>query len=143
MPDDRPANNEKSYGVVDRFVETARDVRHLLADHLELAMLEAQRAAGGLVRVLVVTIVAAILLVGAWLAAVSAGAIWATQAGLSVTAAFFVAAAANVLIAGLLFLWLHKHVPEMLFAATLRQVRKTMGSEGERNEQGAGSQPGS
>jgi uncharacterized membrane protein YqjE len=134
MPDDRPANKEKTYGVVDRFVETARDIRQLVADHIELAALETQRAAGELVRVLVITIVAAILLVGAWLAIVAAAAIWATQAGLSVTAAFFVAAAANVLIAGVLFFWLHKHVPEILFAATLRQVRKTMGDEGQRDE---------
>ena len=137
MPDDRHAVDERSYGLVDRFVQTARDVRGLLADHLELATLEAQRAAGGLVRVLVITIVSAILLVGAWLALVAGGAIWAASAGLSLTAAFFAAAAANVLAAGALFFWLYKQVPEMLFAATLRQLRKSLGDEGIKNEHAA------
>jgi uncharacterized membrane protein YqjE len=134
MHDDRPAVNEKSYGIVDRLVESARDVRRLIADHIELATLEARRAAESFVRVLVITIVAAILLVGAWLAVVAAGAIWAAQAGMSLPLAFFVAAAANVLVAGGLFWWLHKHVPEIMFAATLRQLKKTMGDEGESNE---------
>ena len=140
MSADRPEIHERTYGLVDRFVETARDVRGLVADHLELATLEAQRAAGSLVRILVVTIVAAILLVGAFLALVAGGAIWATHAGLSPTLAFFLAAGVNVLVAGGLFLWLYKQVPEMLFAATLRQLRKTLGDD-EADDKPAENQP--
>jgi uncharacterized membrane protein YqjE len=129
MPDDRLDPAEASPGIIKSLIATVRDARGLLADHIELAALDAERAAGSLVRVLIVTIVAAILVVGAWVAVVVGTALWATQAGMSLTAALFVAAAANIIFAVLLLVWLRRHVPQILFAATLRQLRKSTGAD--------------
>ena len=132
MPNDHATTFETAQGgFVSRLVDTARDIRGLVADHLELAAIEAQRAANGLVRVLVVTIVAAILLVAAWSALVVGIALWATDAGLSPAMACMLAAAANVVVAAVMLFWLSRRVPEILFAATLRQLRRTMSVEEE------------
>ena len=130
MPD-HATTVEAAPGVINRLIETARDVRLLVADHLELATLDAQRAAGGFVRVLVITIVAAILLVAAWVAIVVGAALLATEAGLSPSWACFLAAAANVVVAAGLLFWLQRHAPEFLFAATLRQLKTSMHAEEE------------
>jgi uncharacterized membrane protein YqjE len=113
-------------GIVESLVAAARDARGLIADHLELAALEAQRAAGGFVRMLIAAIVATILLVGAWVTGVVAIASWATRAGISLSATLLAAAAVNVVIAAILFVWLRRQLPELLFASTLRQLRRTV-----------------
>lgn len=130
MPkDSAPPIAETVPGVVGGLTATWRDLRGLAGDHLELAALEAQRAAAALVRVIVITAVAAILLAAAWIAAVIGLALWATGLGLSPAAACWVAAAANIAVAAALLFWLRGRVPELLFAGTLRQLGRTFGSE--------------
>ena len=137
MPDDRipPASQAPlPPGIVDRLLQTARDARGLALDHLELAAMEAQRAAGGLVRILCGAIVISVLAVTAWMALVAGGAIWATRAGLSLPAALLLAALANLAIAAALAFWIRGRLPELLFSATLRQLRQTAGEEEWRDE---------
>jgi len=145
MPDDRlgaaATAAPPAPGLLERFAQTARDARRLAFDHLELAALEAQRAADGFVRVLVGSLVVAILAVSAWMALVVGVAVWATNAGLSVPRALVLAAVANVIVAMGVFFWMRKHLPEMLFAATLRQLRETAGKEPDDEDEPHARQP--
>lgn len=102
-----------------------RDVRNLACDHLELAALEAQRAAIGLTKMLSAAVVVSILLVSAWLALVAGGIVWATTAGIGWAAALAIAAALNLLLAAAVAYWMRHQTQELLFAASLRQLRRS------------------
>jgi len=102
-----------------------RDLREVACDHLQLAALEAQRAGLGLTRMLCAAVVISILVVSAWLALVSGGIVWATTAGVSWPGALVVAALANLAVAGALAFWIRAQAGELMFAATLRQLRRT------------------
>jgi uncharacterized membrane protein YqjE len=125
MPDDRLGAEPAPPipGIADRLLQTMNDARRLVVDHLELAALEAQRAADGLVKILCAAIVVSLLIVTAWMALVAGGAIWATNAGFSLPAAMAMAAGVNVVVAVLVGFWIRGQWPDMLFAATLRQLR--------------------
>ena len=100
-----------------------RDFREIASDHLELAVLEAQQAGVGLAKMLFAAVVIAILLVTAWLALVAGTIVWATGAGVSWVGALIVAAVINIVAGGALALWVRGQIGELLFAATLRQLR--------------------
>lgn len=102
-----------------------RDVRDLACDHLELAALEAQRAAMGLTKMLTAAVVVSILLVSAWLALVAGGIVWATTAGIGWAAALAIAAVLNLVLAAAVAYWMRHQTQELLFAASLRQLRRS------------------
>ena len=128
-------------GLLERFAQTARDARRLVYDHLELAALEAQRAADGFVRVLVGSVVVAILVVSAWMALVAGVAVWATNAGLPLPWTLALVAVANVIVAAAVYFWMRRQFPELLFTATLRQLRETAGKEPNDEEEPDARQP--
>jgi uncharacterized membrane protein YqjE len=103
----------------------AGDVRDLAGDHLELAVLEAQRASLSLAKFLCAAVVVSVLVITAWLALVAGGIVWATDQGVGWANALLVAALANVAVAAALVCWIRAHKGELLFAATLRQLRPT------------------
>jgi uncharacterized membrane protein YqjE len=100
------------------------DMRDLARDHLELAALEARRAASELIRMLCAAVAISILFTTAWLAVVAGGIVWATAAGVSWSAALLIAAAANLVVGALLAWWIRSNTQEPLFEATLRQLRR-------------------
>ena len=101
-----------------------RDVRDLVCDHLELAALEARRAGEGFVRIVCAAVVITILWVSAWLALIAGAIVWATSAGVPWPGALAIAALVNVVAGAVLAGWMRKQVGELLFAATLRQIRR-------------------
>ena len=103
-----------------------RETRELARDHLELAALEAQRASATLTRMLVAAVVISVLVVSAWLAVVAGGIVWATESGVSWPAALLLGAGINLVVAGLLIWYIHSHVGELVFEATLRQLRRSV-----------------
>ncbi len=110
--------------LADRVRMLSRDVVEVAADHLELGILELQRAANSLVKVLCAAVVVAILLVTAWLTLLASGIVWATTAGVSWVGALAIAAVINLVAGGVLFAWIRTQHSELLFAATLRQLRR-------------------
>jgi len=115
-----------------RIVALAGDARDLLVDHIELAALEARRAGAGLVRTLCAAVVISLLVATAWLALVAVGVVWVTDAGIGWVGALVGAALANLLVAAGVAWWLRSQARDLLFAATLRQLRRTAGaSEGD------------
>lgn len=101
-----------------------RDLRGIARDSVLLAALEARRAGRAFVRMVAYGIMAAILLVTSWLALVGAAVLAATDSGAaSLPGALIIAALLNIAFAAL-FVWLIKRWDtELLFVATLRQLR--------------------
>ena len=116
-----------SPSLLTRATTIIRDFGEVACDHLELAMLEAQRAGIGLAKMLCAAVVVSILLVSAWLALLASGIVWATAEGVSWSGALAIAALLNLIAAGALVLWMRGHTSELLFTATLRQLRRDTG----------------
>ena len=100
------------------------NIRALVQDHALLALLELQRAGISLVKMVVAGIVISLLVVSAWMALVAAAVVWAIGAGAHWGLAIFIAALANIVVAVAIAWWAKRQVPDLLFAATLRQLRQ-------------------
>jgi len=100
------------------------NVKGLVQNHALLAVLELQRAGISLVKMVAAGIVITILVVSAWMGLVAAAVVWAVGAGANWGVALLVAAIANIAIAVGLGFWAKSQIPDLLFAATLRQLRK-------------------
>ena len=100
------------------------NVRALVEDHALLAVLEVQRAGVSLVKIIIAGIVISILVVSAWMGLVAAAIGWAVGAGVNWALAVLVAALVNIALAVGIAFWAKKQVPDLLFSATLRQLRK-------------------
>jgi uncharacterized membrane protein YqjE len=99
------------------------NARGLVHDHAMLALLEVQRASMGLVKIIGAAVMISVLLVSAWMGLVAAGVVWAVGAGASWGTAIAIASVVNIVAAVGLVFWIKAQVPELLFAATLRQLR--------------------
>ena len=100
-----------------------RQSRAVSSDYLLLAVLDARSAAVRFAWMLCSGVVAAILLVTAWLALVAAGIVWMLGSGASWVTALAVAAALNVVAAAIIGYRMRNMFAEPPFAATLRQLR--------------------
>jgi uncharacterized membrane protein YqjE len=121
-------------GWADRIRRIVLDVRQISHDHVELAVLEAQRAGQVLVRTIAAAVAISVLAATAWLAIVAAAVVWLTEA-VSWPAALLIGAVANLAVAGGIVWWVTKHLPEMMFSATLRQLRATAQGEEEADDE--------
>jgi uncharacterized membrane protein YqjE len=108
-----------------RITMLVRDAGNLVRDHLELAALDAHRAAIGLTKILTAAVVIAILAVTAWITFVASAIVWATDTGVSWPVALAAAGVINLVVAAILGFWAKSQVKDMAFAATLRQLRRT------------------
>ena len=109
------------------------DVRQIGHDHVELAVLEAQRAGQVLVRTIAAAVAVSVLAATAWLGIVAALVVWLTEA-VSWPVALLIGAASCLAVAGGIVWWVMKHLPEMMFSATLRQLRATAQGEEEADD---------
>jgi len=122
---ERAAAVKPAPSLTHRISALVRDTGHLVRDHLELAALDAQRAAIGLTKILTAAVVISILAVTAWLTFVASAIVWATDSGVSWPIALVVAGAVNLILAVALAFWAKSQIGELAFAATLRQIRRT------------------
>ena len=97
--------------------------RQLVADYAELTVLDARRAAIRLAWILGCVLVAAVLIVTAWVVLIASGLVWAWGQGASWPTALAVAAVLNIIAAGLLSWFMLKLAKELPFTALLRQLR--------------------
>ena len=99
------------------------DVRQLVSDFAQLAVLDARRAGVRLAMLLSAGLLIAILVITAWMGFVAAGIVWMFDRGVSWPLAIAVAAGINVAAAAALAWWARHLVAEMPFTALLRQLR--------------------
>jgi uncharacterized membrane protein YqjE len=114
----------------DRLRRLSLDVRQVAHDHLELAVLEAQRAQQAFVRTVAAAVVVSVLVATAWLGIVAALIVWLTEV-VSWPAALLIGAATCLAMAGGIAWWVMHHLPDMMFSATLRQLKATAKAEEE------------
>jgi hypothetical protein len=100
-----------------------RHGRTLVADYALLAILDARMAAVRFGWMIGTGLIAAVLVVTAWLALVAAAAVWLAGTGMSWIAALVIGAAVNVGVAVALVVWIRGRATELPFGATLRQLR--------------------
>ena len=100
------------------------NIKGLVQDHALLAVLELQRAGISLVKMVAAGIVISLLLVSAWMGFVAAAVVYAVGAGASWGLALIVAAVVNIVVAIAIAFWGKSQVPDLLCAATLRQLRQ-------------------
>lgn len=101
-----------------------QDVRLLGRDHALLAVLEVQRAGLSLVKIFAAGLVAALLVVTAWIALVGSAVAWAAGEGTPWWVGLVVAAVGNLAFAAALGLWIRAKLPNLMFAATVRQLKR-------------------
>ena len=99
------------------------ETRQLVADYAELTVLDARRAAIRLAWILGAVLVAAVLIVTAWVVLIASGVVWVWGHGASWPTALAVAAVLNLIAAGLLGWFMLKLAKELPFTALLRQLR--------------------
>ncbi len=108
-----------------RIVSLTQEAWLLARDHLELAALDARRAALGLAKMVTAAVVVSVLVVTAWLLFVASVIVWVADNGANWIVALAIGGAVNLVLAvGLLF-WIRGHAKELGFEATLRQLRQT------------------
>jgi uncharacterized membrane protein YqjE len=127
-PAGRAARAPSGWG--DRVRRLALDVRHVAHDHLELAVLEAQRAQQVFVRTVAAAVIVSVLAATEWLGIVAALIVWLTEV-VSWPVALLIGAGSCLALAGGLVWWVVEHAPEMMFSATLRQLKASAKAEDE------------
>jgi hypothetical protein len=120
VPTDSAGKARSGFG---RLSSLLRQSRTLSTDYLQLAVLDARNAAVRFAWMLCYGVVAAILLVTAWLALVAGGIVWMLGTGASWITALAVAAGLNIVVVAILAFRMRKMFTEPPFAATLRQLR--------------------
>jgi uncharacterized membrane protein YqjE len=114
-------------GTIAHLVAAIDDLKRLGLDHLELATAEAQRAARAFVAIVCAAIVVAVLAFTAWNAIVAAIVLALVDRGVSWSAALLAAALLHAIAAAAVVLWIRTRVPEVVFSATVRQLRADAG----------------
>lgn len=100
------------------------NLKALVQDHALLAVLEIQRAGVSFVKMIIAGIVISILVITAWMALIAAAIAFAVGQGANWALAILIAAFVNLAVAAGLALWAKSQLPDLLFAATVRQLRK-------------------
>ena len=126
--DPRPRSfTEPRQGAVHHVLAAINDLKRLALDHLELATAEAQRAARSFVAIVCAAIVVAVLAFTAWNAVVAAIVLALVDSDVSWTVALIGAAVLHLAAAAGIGWWMSRRVPEMVFSATVRQLRADAG----------------
>jgi len=105
------------------------NLKALAQDHALLAVLEIQRAGVSFVKMIIAGIVISILVISAWMALVAAAIAFAVGQGANWAVAILIAAFVNLAVAAGLAFWAKRQIPDLLFAATVRQLRRDVPNE--------------
>ncbi len=107
-------------GLLDEARSLFTEVRGLAQDRLKLAALETRLAGQSVVRMLIAGVVAAVMVISAWIALVGMGVVaLVVYAGLSTVAALAIAAIANIAAAATLYFAIRKMSRNLAFPRTI------------------------
>jgi uncharacterized membrane protein YqjE len=118
-----PEHAPRRAGLGDALGRLLGEGRQLVSDYTLLAVLDARRAAIQLAWLLSSGLMAAVLLVTAWLAIVVAVMVWLFEETTSWPAALVIGALLNIAGAGGLLWWARSRFVELPFNALLRQLK--------------------
>jgi hypothetical protein len=120
---EREQGTRRPVGLGELVGHLVAETRALVADYAQLAVLDARRAALCLAWLLGSVLIAAVLIVTAWMGGVAALIVLMLGEGMSWAAAIGIAAVLNIVGAGALAWWMRHLVAELPFTALLRQLR--------------------
>jgi uncharacterized membrane protein YqjE len=123
LPPEQRADRPRGPGLGELLARLLSETRQLASDFVQLAVLDARRAAVRLAMLLSAGLMIAILAVTAWMGFVAAGIVWMFDKGVSWPLAIGIAALINIVGAAALAWWARHLVSEMPFTALLRQLR--------------------
>ena len=103
-----------------------RELSQLASDHLELALLETQRAGKSAVNMLIYAIGAALLLITAWLGLLAAAVVGLAAWGLHPAWAILTVVAVNLAGAFGLYLLIRQNSANLRFPATVRSLKSDL-----------------
>ena len=126
-PTPRPRGSPGPGNPLRHVLAAIEELKRLALDHVELATAEAQRAARGFVVIVCAAIIVAVLAFTAWNAIVAAVVLTLVERDMSWTVALLGAAALHLAAAASVVLWIRSRVPEVVFSATVRQIRADAG----------------
>lgn len=126
-PSPRPLASQRPAGTIHHVLAALDDLKRLGLDHLELATAEAQRAARAFVAIVCAAIVVSVLAFTAWNALVAALVLVMVDNDFSWIASLVAAAVLHLAAAGAVVFWIKSRVPEIVFSATVRQIRADAG----------------
>ena len=118
-----PHGEAANDGVLDSAQALWRDVTAHLKDHIELALLETQRAGKSAVNMLIYAIAAALLLVTAWLGALAALVVGMAASGLHPGWGILIVVGLNLGGVFTLYLMIRSHSENLRFPATVRSLK--------------------
>ncbi|MEO8487286.1 MAG: phage holin family protein [Betaproteobacteria bacterium] len=127
--DPSPRATLRQPGTIQHLLAAIQDLKRLGLDHLELATAEAQRAARGFVSIVCAAIVVAVLAFTAWNAMVAAVVLMLVDQEIGWPVALGAAAVLHLAAAGAVVFWMRSRVPELVFSATVRQLRADAGEK--------------
>lgn len=99
------------------------ELRGVLHDQLQLAVLETKLAGTSLVVMIAAGVMVALLLLTAWLGLVGAGVLWLIGMGVAASMAMLMAVAASVVFSLALCYLIRRQSRHLQFSATLRSLR--------------------
>jgi hypothetical protein len=100
-----------------------KELQDLTHDRLQLAALETQRAGENLVAMIVMGVMVALLLIGAWLGLMAAAVLGLVESGMVTSNAILLAVAVNLLFTLLLFGMIRRKSYFLQFPGTLRSFQ--------------------
>src|SRR5438132_1672392 len=110
---DQRAPAPRQASLSDLLAHLVSEARYLVTDYAELAVLDARRGAITLAWLLGAVLVAAVLVVTAWMGGVAALIVWAFAEGVSWPLAIALAALGNLAAAGAVIWWMRHLLAEM------------------------------
>jgi uncharacterized membrane protein YqjE len=119
---DAPAAPAQDAGGVAGVATLWSDLLGLFRDHVEVAVLELQRAGESLVTIIAYAVLAGVLLAAAWLAAASVVVLWLIEHGIAGSAAMLLAVALNLFGVYALLRAIRRRGLHFGFPATLRSL---------------------
>jgi hypothetical protein len=110
-------------GLLEETKSLWHELRGLAHNHFALAALEAKLAGKSLVTMIAAGVVAAVLLVSAWLGLIGAVVLWLIGIGVAASIAILLAVTANLAAALFLYAVIRRQSRSLQFPATLRSLR--------------------
>ncbi|MGZ4981156.1 MAG: phage holin family protein [Methylobacter sp.] len=128
-------NPEKSPSILENALVLWQELYGFSHDCFHLIALEARRAGKNLVYMLIAGLIAAVLLIGAWLGIVAAAVLWLIEHGFMASSAILLAVALTLLLTLILIVVIHRKSRYLQFPATVRSLQPMPSSPGHNKEE--------
>jgi hypothetical protein len=122
-PTPTDSNPEKSSGILENVQVLWQELYGFSHDCFHLIALEARRAGKNLVYMLIAGLIAAVLLIGAWVGLEAAAVLWLIEHGFTASSAILLAVGLTLVLALILVAVIHRKSRYLQFPATVHSLQ--------------------